>query len=144
MKTREPDGKNNSGEEGDLTEPDATIRNMPKEKHDDVEAKQYAENDTEDVNQNEMRVLLNKISSQSKKRPRNKLDYSNRGNHSGTKVDNSVDDIISSMLQSFSSSLASTGVKKLKKALETFIKETMLTHFKDRSIAEIFAKAGID
>ena len=136
--------KNNSGEEGDLTEPDATIRNMLKEKHDDAEAKKCAENDNKEVNQNEMTVLLNNMSSQSKKRPRNKLDSSNNGNHSGTKVGNSVDDIISSTLQSFSSSLASPGVKKLKKALETVVEEKMLTHFKDRPIAEIFTKAGIN
>ena len=83
---------NLSDEAGDLPEPERTIKLMLIEKQTEDEKKKLAESDEEEVNQNEVTVLLNGLSGQSNKK-------------------SSVDDIISSTHQSFSSSLASQELK---------------------------------
>ena len=135
---------NLSDEAGDLPEPEKTIKLMLIEKQTEDEKKKLAESDKEEVNRNEVTVLLNGLSGRSNKKRTKKLTETSEINHSGTKNGSSVDDIISSTHQSFSSSLASPGVKKLKKALESDIEDKLLNRFKDQDIGAFFANAGID
>ena len=134
---------NLSDEAGDLPEPEKTIKLMLIEKQTEDEKKKLAESDKEEVNRNEVTVFLS-LSGRSNKKRTKKLTETSEINHSGTKNGSSVDDIISSTHQSFSSSLASPGVKKLKKALESDIEDKLLNRFKDQDIGAFFANAGID
>lgn len=77
--------KNNSGKEGDLTEPDNTIRNILREQWEDAQRKKTLDADKEQTNRNETTVLLDSFGSKAKGK-RQVLDKANQD------VDSSFDD----------------------------------------------------
>jgi hypothetical protein len=143
--------KNLGGQEGELAEPNQTIKTMLEEQFEAEQAKKLAENDKEAVDKNETTVLLRSIGMESKKkRKRNEKRLVDDSNDSfrtdSTQSSHVVNvDLLNESIAEFHrlSSPKSSPYKKLRRARESEMEKQIKEILKNKTLYDIFEEAEI-